>query len=166
MRTGGLQCESWTIPVTRVCGCELTLAWGWEDRMTRVLAVLRLEPSSTRPRSVSRVIESSGTSARHERNEKDVQFVRLWWGSTSILVRGEDQCRVGRCEGDVVPGSDVVLQEVWGAGVPAGHADWAAPERDGSDRHLASSAHQGPHSALAQGWPRQRLRDLRGFLWF
>ena len=45
--------------------------------MTRVLAVLRLEPSSTRPRSVSRVIESSGTSARDERNEKDVQFVRL-----------------------------------------------------------------------------------------
>ena len=63
--------------MTRVCGCELTLAWGWEDRMTRVLAVLRLEPSSTRPRSVSRVIESSGTSARDERNEKDVQFVRL-----------------------------------------------------------------------------------------
>ena len=58
--------------MTRVCGCELTLAWGWEDRMTRVLAVLRLEPSSTRPRSVSRVIESSGTSARYKREMREL----------------------------------------------------------------------------------------------
>ena len=65
--------------MTRVCGCELTLAWGWEDRMTRVLAVFRLtgslEPPSTRPRSVSRVIESSGTSARDKSNERDAVLV-------------------------------------------------------------------------------------------
>ena len=65
--------------MTRVCGCELTLAWGWEDRMTRVLAVFRLtgslEPASTRPRSVSRVIESRGTSARDKRHERDPVFV-------------------------------------------------------------------------------------------
>ena len=79
-------------------------------------------------------------------------------------MRCEDQSWVGGGEGDVVPGPDVVLQQGGGAGVvPAGDAHRAAPQRHRGDHggHIASPAHQGRHSALAEGRPRQRLGDLR-----